>query len=108
MHLLQAGPQFAEDLRRRAHCASCLQAQVLAATERLVTGGAETVGPLTGSISACLVPALAVRIRQTIQFLTETIHMSPCAHPYSYVHPFQDSCPCLIPRLWQWKGGVAL
>jgi hypothetical protein len=39
-----------------------VQAQVLAATEALVARGPEMVAPLAGSISACLVPALAVRL----------------------------------------------
>ena len=34
---------------------------MLAATEALVARGPEMVAPLAGSISACLVPALAVR-----------------------------------------------
>ena len=35
---------------------------MLAATEALVARGPEMVAPLAGSISACLVPALAVRL----------------------------------------------
>lgn len=54
---------------------------MLAATEAFVSGGADAIGPLAGSVSACLVPALAVStdtFELSLQCLT--LLGGPCRH----------------------------